>query len=303
MSDASFSNIIATLVTNGFHIHKVDRFPHSNNIVYTYKYDKLGARVNYSILFTADHAETSIVEALLSASEEFQSMPLVVSDHFVSARCKTYTSETFFGFFGGIINTGLVLIPNLPEILNELGHNRPPSGLSGEPDALHELYVKECLQFAMESPTRRYGIDRSYQKVPDIAVLSKERFMLLLDSKAYGGGFSFKADDMKRFAFYVEDFRSRYSPFFGNILSFVVVSGKFNDSEAAIRGRSDEFYGMCNCKISCMQSKTLGEITKLLKEKAQFRSSIIWKDIFSKLIIKTNHIEREIARIAKDKLL
>ena len=303
MPDNSFSNVIATLVTNGFNIHKVDRFAHSNNIVYTYKYDKLGARVNYSILFTEDRAESAVIDALLNAAEEFQSMPLVVSDHFESANCKTYTNAEFFGFFGGVVNTGLVLLPNLPEILNELGHKRLPSGLSGKAEDLHELYIKECLQFAMESPTRRYGIDRSYQKVPDIIVLGRERFMLLLDSKAYGGGFDFKADDLKRFASYVEDYRYRYSPFFGNVLSFVVVSGRFNDSEKAIKGRSDEFYEMCNCKISCLASRTLGDITKLVKEQAQLRSAISWKHIFSKLIIKTSYVEQEISRLKKDKLL
>jgi hypothetical protein len=303
MMNNFLADTIATLVTNGFNIHKVDRFAHSNNIVYTYKYDKLGARVNYSILFTEDSEENSIVDTLMTVSEQINSMPLIVSDKYKSAKCETYTKAKFFDFFGGIVNTGLILIPNLPEILNDLGHNRTPLGLSGEAKDLHELYVKECLQFAMESPTRRYGIDRSYEKVPDIAVLGKEKFILLLDSKAYGSGFKFEADDLKRFASYVEDFRSRYSFYFGNVLSFIVVSGHFNDSEKAIRGRSDEFYEMCNCKISCIESKTLGAIIELMKEQSQFRSSINWKHIFSKLIIEIKHVEQEISRLTKDKLL
>lgn len=294
---------LATLVTNGFHIEKVDRFAHQNSIVYTYKYDKLGARVNYCLLFTDDGEENSIVDTLLRTAKEFKAMPLAISDNFESAKCRTYTKIKLFDFFGGVVNTGLILIPNLSEILNELGHNRLPGGLTGEPKDLHELYVKECLQFVMESPARRYGIDRSYVKVPDIVVLGKEKFMLLLDSKAYSSGFDFKADDLKRFASYVEDYRYRYSTFFGNILSFVVVSGHFNDSEKAIRGRSDEFYEMCNCKISCIKSKTLGDITRLLKENSSHRSSIRWKSIFSKLIIETKHVEQEISRIKKDKLV
>lgn len=303
MSSNSLAGSIATLVANGFNIHKVDRLPHSNNIVYTYKYDKLGARINYSILFTDDRRENSVVDTLLTVSEEFKSTPLVVNDHFKSAKCRTYKNAEFFGFFGGIVNTGLILIPNLPEILNELGHNRLPGGLTGEPDDLHELYVKECLQFVMESPTRRYGIDRSFEELPDIAVLGKEKFMLLLDSKAYGGGFKFKADDLKRFASYVEDFRYRYSPFFGNILSFVIVSGGFADSEKSLKGRSDKFYEMCYCKFSYIESKTLGKITELVRANPQYKNSIGWKHIFSNLIIETKHVEQEISRLAKDKLL
>lgn len=122
------ADTIATLVTNGFNIHKVDRFAHSNSIVYTYKYDKLGARVNYSILFTEDSEENSVVDTLLTVSEQFNSMPLIVGDNYKSAKCETFAKAKFFDFFGGIVNTGLILIPNLSEILNELGHNRMPSG-------------------------------------------------------------------------------------------------------------------------------------------------------------------------------
>lgn len=299
----SLANSIATLVTNGFQIDKVQRFAHSNNIVYTYKYDTLGARINYNILFTEDRAENSVVNTLLGVSEKFKAEPLVVNDHFKTAKCRTYTNAEFFGFFGGIVNSGLILIPNLTEILNELGHNRTPKGLTGEADDLHELYVKECLQFVMESPTRRYGIDRSFTELPDIVVLGKERFMLLLDSKAYGSGFKFQADDLKRFAAYVEDFRSRYALFFGNVHSFVVVSGSFSGSEKSLKNRSDKFYEMCNCKLSCLKSQTLGEITELIRTNPRYKSSIGWKRIFSNLMIETKHVEQEISRLRKDKLL
>src|ERR1700761_5478336 len=97
--------------------------------------------------------------------------------------------------FGGLVNTGLILIPSLDDILESLGHNTVYPGLVGEADNLHELYVKECLQYMLQSPTRRYGSDRLFEKLPDAAVLSKERFIVLVDAKAYSTGFEFKADD------------------------------------------------------------------------------------------------------------
>lgn len=299
----SLANSIATLVTNGFQIHKVERFAHSNNIINAYKHDTLGARINYSILFTEDRTEKAVVDTLLSFSEKFKSEPFVVNDYFKSQKCRTYTNAEFFGFFGGIVNSGLILIPNLLEIMCELGHNRTPKGLTGEADDLHELYVKECLQFVMESPTRRYGIDRSFTELPDIVVLGKERFMLLVDSKAYGGGFKFQADDLKRFASYVEDFRYRYAPFFGNVQSFIVVSGSFSDSEKSIKGRSDKLYEMCHCKLACLESQTLGKITELIRANPRYKSSIGWKRVFSNLIVEIKHVEQEMVRIKKDKLL
>ena len=297
-----FSNAISTLLTNGFNIHKVDRLPHNNNLVHAYKYDKLGAKVTYSILFTDDEEESAIISTLLTESKNNNSTPIVVADHIVFNQCVTYTKSKFFNFFGGITNMGLILIPDLELILDQLGHNKLPAGLKGEADNLHEIYVKECLQFIMESPTRRYGIDRSFESLPDGVVLCKEGFILLLDSKAYSNGFSFQADDLKRFKSYIEDFRLRYSFLFGNILSFLVISGHFNDSVPSIENRSKELYKICNCKLSCITSKELGEITKLLKEKSTIRRSISWTNIFSELIVNVKLINNEIQRIEKDNL-
>ncbi len=66
MQNFHFTNIISTLVTNGFNIEKVDRLPHKNNIIHAYKYDKLGAKVNYSLLFTNDRNENSIIDTLIA---------------------------------------------------------------------------------------------------------------------------------------------------------------------------------------------------------------------------------------------
>lgn len=297
-----FTNIISTLVTNGFNIGKVDRLPHENTIIHTYKYDKLGAIVNYSILFTNDIIENSLTDTLIAEAEKNRATPLLICDNFSSEKCRSYTSENFFAFFGGIIDAGLILIPNLPDILDKLGHNSLPEGLTGKPDDLHELYVKDCLQFIMESPTRRYGIDRAFESLPDAVVLCKDGFMLLVDSKAYKNGFGFQADDLKRFQSYIEDFKNRYSFFFGNLFSFVVVSGHFTDSESSLATRSIEFYKICGHKLSCLESKELGLITELLRDNATVRGSINWKNIYSELIITTSLVQKEIERIKKDKL-
>lgn len=302
MSKLSVINLLTTFITNGFNIDKVDRLAHENLMLHIYKYDRLGAKVKYSILFTEDDSENSITDTLLSQSKNYESTPLIVSDYFESGKCKSYDSITFFNFFGGIINSGLVLIPKLSEILDSLGHNSLPSELSGKADDLHEMYVKECLQFVMESPTRRYGMDRTFESLPDTAVLCKDGFMLLVDSKAYSNGYSFSADDLKRYKSYVDDFTKRYSQFLGPIFSFVLVSGYFTDSNDSIQSRSDEFYKMCQCKISCIQSKELGIITEFLSKSPALRSAINWKNIFSELIISNKTFQKEINRIKKDNI-
>lgn len=302
MTKEEVSNIVATLVTNGFHIEQTERFPGGNLIFNLKKFDKLGADVKYSILFTASENETGVITSLITLSNTYAAKPLVIADKFKSTKCKTYTFNEFYDFFGGIVNTGLILIPNLPDILEELGLNKLPPLLEGTPFDLHELYIKECLQFILQSPTRRYGKDRLFESLPDGLVVCKNGTMLLYDSKAYSNGFDFSSDDIKRFASYVQEFNKRYSSMLGSVFSFTVISGKINPTLKSIQSRSKELYKKCNCNLSCIASRELGIIVQLLQKKPNIRSSILWENVFCELIIESSVIQKEIDRIEKDNL-
>ena len=134
MTTEGFSNIISTLVINGFHIHQVERFSANTSILHVYKYDKLGAQIRYSVLFSEDKSETAIMQSLEKSASTFNAKPIMVNDNWSTSKVNSYTKEKFFDFFGGIVNTGLILIPNVPQILHELGHNQLPGGLTGEPE-------------------------------------------------------------------------------------------------------------------------------------------------------------------------
>jgi len=302
MTKDEILNLVATLITNGFEVEQMERFFQGNIIFNILKKDKLGAIVKYSILFTKDKKENSLTTSLLTISRTFLSTPFIVSDNFVSTHCNTYTFQKFYQFFGGIVNTGLILIPNLPDILEELGLNKLPAVLQGDPFDLHELYVKECFQFILQSPTRRYGKDRLFESVPDGIIICKNGMMVLYDSKAYSKGFDFTADDIKRFASYVDEFNSRYSAVLGKVFTFTVITGKFNPTQKTIGNRSKELYKKCNCNLSCITSRELGNIVQLLQKEPDIRVSILWKNIFSELTINTVLVEKEIARIKKDNL-
>jgi hypothetical protein len=297
------SDIITTLVINGFHISKVFRYENAN-IVNLYKFDKLGAEIKYSILFTNETNETPLVESLLKYSNSFNSKPIIVCDNKITDKCQTFSNEDFFNFFGEIVNTGLILIPNLSEVLNKLGFNFLPEGLVGKPDDLLEIYCKECLQFILESPTRRFGQDRIFERLPDgVVLMIGKHFMILFDAKAYKDGFSFSSDDINRFANYVQDFNKRYYFPFGNVLSFTVISGDFSDSYESLQKRSDELYRQCNSKLSCVKAEELGKIVQLLQKHPITRRSIAWDNIFSKLIIDVSLVEKEIKRVEKDNII
>ncbi|MEQ1763730.1 MAG: hypothetical protein ABL984_11360 [Pyrinomonadaceae bacterium] len=307
-SSHNLPDTISTLLVNGFQIDSIQRHPVSSSILNVYKYDRLGAQVRYTILFACEMASQALVKTVQSVAKGYGSMPLIVSDKNISAEGRSYSYKAFFDLFGGTINTGLVLIPNLVEVMKMLGTNKLPAGLSGEPDDLHEIYVRECLSFALDSPTRRYGIDRSFQPVPDGVVLGKKRLILLYDSKAYSikkeiKGFKFSADDVKRFASYVNDYNARYADILGTAFSFVVVTGEFHDSKESLQNRSDGLYKESNCRLSCVKSEELAKIVELIRARPSVKSSIRWENIFNKLIVKSNLVAAEISRIEKDKLL
>ncbi|HCZ34631.1 MAG TPA: hypothetical protein DHV26_01740 [Cytophagales bacterium] len=302
MTITDFSKIIITLVINGFHIRQVERFAGNNSIVHIYKYDKLGAEIRYTILFSEDKAETAILETLQKMSKSHNGHAILINDHLKTDKTKCYSLKSFLDIFGGIVNTGLILIPNLSDVLDKLGHNKLPPDLKGEPEDLLEYYSTECLQYIFESPTRRYGSDRLFEKLPDGIVICKNRYMVLFDSKAYKDGFGIESENINSFSYYVNEFNNRYSSYFGNIFSVIIVSGHFTDSEKSIENRSDELYNLCNCKISCIPARELGDIVQLLKVNPEIRGSINWKNVFSNTLIQLKYVEKEIKRIQKDKL-
>ena len=302
MTKEEISNIVSTLITNGFIVEQTERFPKGNIIFNILKLDKLGATIKYSILFTKEKTESQLTNSLITISKSFTSKPLIISDNFISPDCTTHTFEKFYNYFGGIVNTGLILIPNLPDILEELGTNKLPTVLQGDAFDLHELYVKECFQFILQSPTRRYGKERLFESIPDGIVICKNGMMILYDSKAYANGFDFTADDIKRFASYVDEFNNRYSVILGKVFTFSVITGKLNASQKVIANRSKELYKKCNCNLSCITSRELGNIVQLLQKEPDIRVSILWKNIFAELLIDTALVQKEITRIKKDNL-
>lgn len=304
MSTKEFSDTIATLILNGFHVSTVDRLSPTNIIVNCYRLDKLGAIARYSILFSDDPLESASCELLIKiATDREHSKPLLVSERYSTKACDSYSTAEFFDFFGGVVNTGLVLIPGLPGILQKLGLNELPAGLSGKPNDLHELYVKECLQFVMDSPARRYGSDRLFQKLPDAIVLGRDQLLLPLDSKSYSGGYSISSDDINRYAFYVNDFNKRYSGYVGKAFAFVIVTGTISDSEQSIQNRSQELYIQCGATICCLDSQTLGEFVELLINEPWIKSAIDWRKLFVKVKLTLSDFRQEVARVKKDKIV
>ncbi|MFH1648443.1 MAG: hypothetical protein ABIA11_01765 [Patescibacteria group bacterium] len=284
-------------------MNSVNRIADGTAIINVFKYDKFGAKVNYSFLFSAKHASEGLIELLMTTSSELKSTPVLVSDSLNTNKCARYTIHNFYDLVGGYVNTGLILIPQLPEILECLGFNNIPAGLDGKPDNLLEIYAKESLQFLLFSPARRYGKDRLFESLPDGVVLGKERTIIQYDSKAYSEGFNFNADDIGRFAKYVNEFNGRYATVLGPVYAFLVISGKFNDSLESVQKRSDDLYKRCLTNLSCITCRELGEMVKIVVQYSEKRHAIDWKTVFMNRMITNELIKKEIQKIRKDKII
>ena len=77
----------------------------------------------------------------------------------------------------------------------------------------------------------------------------------------------------------------------------------FIDSAKSINGRSEELYKSSSCKLTCITSKVLGETVDLLKMQNGIRKSLQWKNILTETILEIKHVQKEVNRVLKDKLV
>jgi hypothetical protein len=162
--------------------------------------------------------------------------------------------------------------------------------------------VKEGLEFLLESRGWRYGQERLFEALPDGLLLGRDQLNLYFDGKAYEKGFHPSADDIRRFAAYVNDFNKRYGGDLGRLHAFLVVSGSFIAEEQALKDKATDLYAACGTQLCYLAAKDLGEIITILREKPSNRTAVNWMRIFSQMRIKPNSVTAEIKRVAKDQL-
>ena len=289
------STFVRTLLVSGFELNNVERF-RNHAVVTAHRIDELKAQTNYAFLL-ADEPGADVVEPFLRDAEGAAS-PIVVGQLAAPPDgVSVWKPKEFYKALGGRVHE-IVHRDDITTVLNELGHNRLPASERGSPEDLLEEYAKQCIQFATGERSRRYGQDRSGEKVPDGIVLGDA--VLLFDGKAYGGGYSISADDVRRFADYVTDFNGRYQEYIGRVFAFCIVTGSFNQDDQNLQDKRDEFYARCETQLCCLEASTLGEITLLLRANYAARAAINWRSIFSRLKVRKADVIRELTRISKD---
>ena len=299
MPDNQTANALRTLLVSGYIVSSVNRISQRATILSVHKRDRLGGLAASTILLS-EAPSINAVEMLRRIASETHSQPLLVTTRSVKD-IPTLKPAKFFDLLGGIVRSDRLIRDDLSSVLNAFGQNRLPKGFIGKPETLLEEFVKDGLEFLLESRGYHYGQDRLFESVPDGVVLGK--LNLYFDGKAYRGGYHPSSDDIKRFAGYVTDFNNRYESVLGRIHAFVVVSGSFTEKKNALENKASNFYALCNTQLCCMTASDFGQIVTDVRLQCANRSAINWAGIFSQLRIKPTSIASELRRISKDKAL
>ena len=296
MPDLDLGVIIRTLLISGFDLERVGRDPGQLTID-VYRYDAFGTKVPYSIAFFDNDLATAALKAFEKRAEYERRIPLLVGPGATHPSLAHLTLESFFEKLGGPVDNLLVTSKDLPERLEELGFNRVPTGLDGKAEDLLEDATKSCLQYLLMQRARRWGSERRFESLPDGIATGKNGLILLYDSKAYSNGYEVSADDIRRYADYVETFHKKYLASIGRIHSVLLISANFPQEEKSLRERSAELYAKTGVALSFVKARTLGEMVQIILREPHLRPSIDWKRILAQPLIASSMLDEQISAL------
>jgi hypothetical protein len=301
MPDTNQGVIIRTLLVNGFDLERAERNP-GQLILDVHRYDVFGTRVSYSVAFFDAQPSQPAIEAFEKRAKYDSRIPLLVGPA-GNYSLTNLTLENFLERLGGPVDHIFLTTTNLPDRLEDLGFNRTPSGLDEKPEDLLEESTKCCLQYLLMQRARRWGSERLFESLPDGIAFGKSGLVLLFDAKAYTSGYEVTADDVRRYADYVNTYHKKYLALLGRVHSMLVVSGKFLQEDATLRDRSAELYAQVSVPLSFIKARTLGELVRMLLKHPRLRPSIDWKKIFGQPIVAAKMLQDQMKALKKDGLI
>jgi len=302
MSSEQLPELVRTLLLSGFHLDRIQRLMPATAILHMHSFTAFGHSLPFVLLYGPEEVLLPHKRQFEKLAEGGNSFPITIGTCSIE-NIPHFDIKQFFRLLGGPIESRIVHDDTLSALLNDLGHNRLPEGFVGEPNDLLEEFSKQSLQYVLGGQGRRYGRDRSFEKLPDGVVFDTVGTVLLLDTKAYAEGFPVSADDLRRFSDYTERFNNQYSAYFGRVHALIVVSSEFTQTDRQLTDRRNEFYGRCQTALTFIKAEDLGLIVKLIRENVMLRPAVDWKRLFSQLTVSVGDVSNEIQRLIKDGML
>src|SRR5262249_6240131 len=127
------SKLIRTLILNGYHFDSIQRLLPEHALFNFHTFDVFGGRVSYTLLLSTTKPTASIVSMFTKPAANKRSSPILLSEIKIDGEFSWYDEQGFYRLLRGSINSGLILVPNLPDVLDSLGLNSLPDGLEGDP--------------------------------------------------------------------------------------------------------------------------------------------------------------------------
>jgi hypothetical protein len=300
---SEISNMVHTLVGSGFQLQSASNKP-SHIVIRAYRTDEFGLSRRYVFAYAGSNVltDSAITGLQTVARSDAASLVIIGAVKTTQQDLQVLTLDQFVGRLGGSIPSLLALEADYPSQLTELGFNRNPPGLIGNPDDLFEAYVHAGLQFILQDKVIRYGQDRRFEVVPDGVVLGRGAFQLLYDCKAYSDGYPISRNTIRQFADYTRGFHARYENFIGRVHAFLVISSDFKN-DSSVDERSKELYAECQVPLVFMTAASLGAIVSLFADSPRYRGAIDWRSIFSKPLVETNDVKKSLRARKKDKVI
>lgn len=296
----AFPLVVRALLYGGFDLDRVEREPGYALFVAS-RPDEFGVPHRYCFAVFEEEFSFSQVETVKIEAEHYGAEPVLVGEG--NADVPRLGWDRFIGLFGGPVLSLKPFEPRFREHLRELGRNRLPEGVRGEPDDLFEVYVREALEFVLAARVRRYGQDRRFEVRPDGIVLPHRNFYALYDAKAYGKGYKVTQASVRQFGSYVEDFSARYGTYLRRLNCFLVVSGSFVQGERALERRSREFVAKHGVPLSFLKADALGEMVEVLSGTPVVRKAIDWSSVFSDPVAQESRVRAEVQAVLRDETI
>lgn len=297
-------NLIRTLVGTGFTLLPSASSKTNYFTVMVERHDLFGVRVKYLIALCENTFEVADLDSLVANAEYHEAALILIGDaDAIPDSASMFTYEQFVDRLGGEIMSLLPREPEYAKRLKILGDFKLPKGMQGEPDKLFESYVHAGLQFLFRARVIKHGDEQLFKSVPDGIVFSAGAPLLLYDAKSAGGGYTMSANAERQFITYIQRFNRRYQTMFGPLTAFLVIAGKFSDSDESLVNRSRAVQAEAHIPLCFMDAENFGQIVKMMSAEPLFRKTIAWNWVFTNPIVKASDVRRSLQDVRRDKVV
>lgn len=200
--------------------------------------------------------------------------------------------DDFFECLGGEVPSWQALADTYAESLNAASRNCLPIGESGEAWLLFEDLAADGFGFVLGKRVQRLGGRTRGRAVSDMLAQMPNRKLLVVDTKAYSGGFDVTHSSLRPLGEYVRRQMVRQQGH-NEVYAAVMVSSGFHQDQQALDQLSLDFRADYGLPVSFLSAAVLGEMVNALRERVSLRNAVDWQRVFRGGWLDYSHFQTE----------